>query len=387
MKPPHSPAPARPNGAWRTVATGIYEDRYGFEIRWQDRGEPKSQRFPLDTPEETLKDWRRTKVHLAKGKRPHVGSFVRDAVRFLARRKGKTSFKSDRSHLRVWIHRFGKLSRFAITREAIAEALSDWSADGYSPRELRHRLRILSQCLAAVMPDEPNPCTGVKLPTAIVKRRPRSVADTIVREVAINLRKSEILGRLRDAKTRGRYLVLATTGQRPAQMRRATAADVDLERRIWFVEPAKGDNGTTVYLNDDMYAAWCVFIQARAWGRYDGRSFVKTLRRNGWPKGIRPYNLRHGVGLSLSELGVDLGDIQAHMGHTSPATTRIYVPGVLSRLKDASDKLEGRLRLPQFSTTTVSERTAKPRRNRPQSAVANAERRLSGECQPRAKRA
>jgi hypothetical protein len=70
---------------------------------------------------------------------------------------------------------------------------------------------------------------------------------------------------------------------------------------------------------------------------------VKTLRRNGWPKGIRPYTLRHTVGLSLSELGVDLGDIQAHMGHASPTTTRIYVPAVLQRLREASQKLDGRL--------------------------------------------
>ena len=126
-------------------------------------------------------------------------------------------------------------------------------------------------------------------------------------------------------------------------MKRAQPIDVDLERRIWFVRPAKGDAGAIVYLNDDMVAAWTLFATAQAWGRYDGRSFVKTLRRCGWPKGVRPYNLRHTVGLTLSELGVDLGDIQAHMGHVSPETTRIYVPGVLARLKDASQKLDGRI--------------------------------------------
>jgi hypothetical protein len=25
-----------------------------------------------------------------------------------------------------------------------------------------------------------------------------------------------------------------------------------VERRLWFVEPAKGDRGTVVYVNDDM---------------------------------------------------------------------------------------------------------------------------------------
>jgi hypothetical protein len=93
-----------------------------------------------------------------------------------------------------------------------------------------------------------------------------------------------------------------------------------------------------------MHAAWALFIAAKAWGPFDSRSFVSTLQRNGWPKGVRPYNLRHTVGLTLSELGVDLGDIQAHMGHRSIETTRTYyVPAVPQRLKDASEKLDGRL--------------------------------------------
>jgi integrase len=248
-----------------------------------------------------------------------------------------------------------------ITREGVQGAIREWQRAGYSPRTLRHRLRILSQCLATLDPGEPSPCAGVTLPR-MPKARPRSVSDTLVREVALNLRKSEIAGRLRDGKTRARYLVLATTGQRPAQLKRATPAAVDLERRIWFVDPAKGDNGAVVYLNDDMQAAWQLFAQAHAWGWYDGRSFVKTLRRNGWPAGIRPYNLRHTVGLALSELGVDLGDIQAAMGHTSPATTRIYVPGILSRLRGASRKLDGRFdpdHYHHFSATTAKKQKAK----------------------------
>jgi integrase len=279
-------------------------------------------------------------------------------VRFLSRRKALASFKSDRAHLRVWVHRFRRLSRFAITRDAIRAALADWHAAGYSPRELRHRWRILSQLFSTLDPDLPNPCKGIKLPR-IVKSRPRSVADTTVQDVAARLRDAELRGRLRDAKTRARYLVLATTGQRPAQLKRALPADVDLERRIWFVDPAKGDNGTVVALNAEMLAAWQLYIAADAWGAYDSRSFAKTLRRNGWPAGIRPYNLRHTVGLALSEADTDLGDIQAHMGHTSPATTRIYVPGLLSRLKLVSAKLEGRLsRLPQTTSTNVTGQSA-----------------------------
>lgn len=329
-----------------TIDTNIYKDTYGYTVRWRDHGRTKGQRFPLDTPLSVLKAFRdRRQIDAQPPPMEKAGSFIRDAVRFLATRRGLTSFKSDRAHLRPWIHRFHRLSRWTVTPEAISAAVGEWTRKGYSAREIRHRVQILRTLYRTLAPGQPTPCDRVTLPK-MPKTRPVSVSDAVIRDVALRLRKQEWqgIGRLRDAKTRARFLVLATTGQRPAQLRRTQPYDVDLERRQWIVRPAKGDNGTTVYLNDEMLLAWQVFITARAWGSYDGRSFVKTLHRNGWPKGVRPYNLRHSVGLSLSELGVDLGDIQAHMGHTSPNTTRqFYVPTIPQRMKDASAKLDGRL--------------------------------------------
>lgn len=331
----------------KRIALGIYADRYGFRIVWRDRGRTREKRFPTDTPIDRLKDWRRValKTSLTEAKVDGDGSFPRDVVRFLRRRRGLAGFKSDRAHLRPWVRRFRRYSRWAITREHVEAAIDDWRVDGYSPRELRHRLRMLRQVFWFHDGRHTRtPCDDVRLPS-IPKPRPISVADTVVRDVALQLWKHEQdgIGRLRSAKTRARYLVLATTGQRPAQMMRAHPIDVDLGRRMWFVRPAKGDNGSIVYLNDDMFAAWKLFIAVKAWGKYDQRSFVKTLQRNGWPRGVRPYVLRHMVGMSLSELGVDLGDIQAHMGHASMDTTRrFYVPAILSRLKDASEKLNER---------------------------------------------
>lgn len=358
-----------------TVDTNIYRDRFGYTVRWRDHGQTKAQRFPLDTPLPVMKAFRdRRQLDAQPAPMEKAGSFVRDAVRFLKTRRGLVSFKSDRAHLRPWIHRFRKLSRWAITREAISAAIGEWTQKGYSAREIRHRVQILRTLYHTLSPEQTTPCDRVTLPKPR-KNRPVSVSDTLIRDVALRLRKQEWegIGRLRDAKTRARFLVLATTGQRPAQLKRTQPYDIDLERRQWTVRPAKGDNGTTVYLNDEMLLAWQVFITARAWGHYDGRSFVKTLQRNGWPKGVRPYNLRHSVGLSLSELGVDLGDIQAHMGHTSPNTTRqFYVPTLPQRMKDASAKLDGRLgpthALAQPTSTPVHERNAKQGEKTPESA-------------------
>jgi site-specific recombinase XerD len=83
-------------------------------------------------------------------------------------------------------------------------------------------------------------------------------------------------------------------------------------------------------------AAWQLFVAAKAWGPFNTGSFAKRLRSAGWPEGVRPYQLRHTVGLALSEAGVDLADVSALLGHSRPLTTRShYVPVLGSRLQDA----------------------------------------------------
>lgn len=355
----------------RKVARGIYRDAYGYELRWQEAGRTRTKRYPGDTPLDILKQQRASKVRLATQVAPKQtqGSFPRDAARWLKSRKGAPSFKSDRAHLRPWVHRFKLKSRWVITPEAIRTALDEWRRRGYAARTLRHRLRVLKS-LYQTFDQTEGPCAEITTPTP-PKRRPRAPQDEMIRAVARALLIQEKIGRLRDAKTRARFLVDATCGQRPIQHMRATPADVDLERRLWFVDPAKGDEGTVLYLNDDQLAAWTLFSRARAWGRYDRRSYAKTLRRNGWPKGVRPYAMRHAVGLALSELGFDLGDIQQHMGHADLNTTRrFYVPGLMSRAKAVSEKLTGRLGVDSYmlTTTTGSEERAKTRQNPPRSA-------------------
>jgi integrase len=350
-----------------TVAKGIYRDAYGYQLRWRDRGVPRQKRFPLDTPLDHLKEFRKARLQRAKQQRElhGNGSFVRDAVRFLKTRRRLPSFEADRSHLRPWIHRFRRMSRWAVTPDQVRRALQEWAALGYSTRTLRHRLRMLRALYQALDPGVVDiPTAGVKAPKgkpSPIQRRPRQ----------LRLQEMPGIGRLRDAKTRARFLVLATTGMRPAQLKRALALDISLDERLWIVQPAKGDKGTVIYLNDDMLRATQLFIAAKAWGWFDGRSFVKTLHRNGWPKGLRVYNVRHAVGQTLRRRGAELGDVADHLGHRSLATTRqFYVEPELARLKATSQLLDGRIAadafeppLAQRTGTRARKQNAKDREN------------------------
>lgn len=341
----------------RRLATGIYEDAHGISVVLYRRGRPQTEtRFDPDTPLERLKQWRATQIGQAAELDPvdRRGSLARDVVRYLKRLKGLPGHKSERSHLRAWLQVFPRKQRWAITPEMCELVIARWRQHGYSARTIRHRCRALKSLYRRLEgPLARSPIDQLRMPSK-PKPRPVSVADDRIEAVALQLRKQEILGRLRDAKTRARFLVLATHSQRPCEMQRTVpATDLDLERRLWFVRTAKGGYSTIVPLNDEQLAAWTLFIEARAQGPYDSRSFSKTLQRNGWPSGIRPYNLRHSTGFALSARGVDLGDIQALMGHTSPDTTRqFYVPGLIDRLARATKALEGRFEGESFHPET-----------------------------------
>jgi hypothetical protein len=92
-----------------------------------------------------------------------------------------------------------------------------------------------------------------------------------------------------------------------------------------------------------MKAAWEAFMAAKAWGHFDGSDYAKALYAAGWPKDVRPYQARHSVALELGERGIDLGDVQGWLGHKQVTTTRKhYAPILVSRLKQASERLDGR---------------------------------------------
>ena len=75
------------------------------------------------------------------------------------------------------------------------------------------------------------------------------------------------------------------------------------------------------------------------------------------PVGYRDYTegthaLRHTVGISLSEAGADLSDVQAHLGHKQLSTTRRhYVPVLGSRMQRLSESIEGRFQWPEEAVT------------------------------------
>lgn len=326
----------------RSLPPGIYKTKTGYRAIVAIAAGRKERRFPRDASLTEIKRWRQQTIVKLETRYPHKragsiqrGTFSADVKRYLST-LAIASWASRRSELRAWEKRFGKLRRARVTSTHVAAAIKAWSDAKVPPKTIQNRLRALTAMIHALDgPEAWTPADHVPRPK-VAKRRPAIVPLEVLRAVEIQLRPGS-------PKTHARYMVLISTGCRPVHLKRAKPADVDLEARIWHAHGAKDGNPIDLYLNDDMLAAWQAFIAADAWGDFNSTEYAKALRAAGWPAGIRPYNAKHTFGYALGEAGIDHQDMADWFGHTDVETTRLYVPVLDSRIKNASQRVAGRL--------------------------------------------
>ena len=198
---------------------------------------------------------------------------------------------------------------------------------------IRHRCRVLADLFHTLDgASAPTPVDEAKVPKR-PKRPPVTVPASVIESTLTTLART-------DKVTFAQFAVVATTGQRPCQVGRALPEDVDLVDRVWFVRDAKGEPAHSITLEDPQVAAWEAFVVADAWGPIDTGKYGKRIHAAGWPKGIRPYAARHSIAVTAIRSGVNLGDVQAMLGHGDPRTTRIYAPFVIDRQREVSQKMK-----------------------------------------------
>lgn len=359
------------------VAPGIYRDdkRHYATVHVRGAGFRES-RFSLMESLETIQAWRqRTRAQLldvaARG--AVSGTFAHDAQRYLNTfTKHLASAKDRRLEINAWVKHFGDRPRTSIRPADVARVRSAWLAGGLSRKtvnnrtdSLRHLYRSLDGRTAWTPVDDLQKLHVHKQPMRFVSN------ETIL---AVDQKLQELEGRahhapdsIHSAKVRARFRVLVSTGRRPSELMRAEPGDIDLDRRIWIPRDGKGGFSPGIYLNDDMWAAWELFIAADAWGHYKTAYQASALRKAGWPADVKPYQARHTLGITLSEGGADLSDVGAMMGHKQLATTRRhYVPVLNSRMQKASESLAGRFAgwpscKPELQTTPIKSAEIRPK--------------------------
>lgn len=330
-------------GKRKRIGRGLYQDGTGRAAVCLG----KEKRFAPNTPLEEMRrwqdDWRRK--HRGSGRIDAARGTLTEAVdRWAPLEQHLASWKERRAELRAWVGLYGPRRLTALTDQDVRRAMGLWAREGVSPKTIRNRLWSLRHLFRVLHgPDCETPVDHVRPPAKVRTVITTVDAPTIIR-VYQNLIAQEQRGALRDAKTRARFMVRASTGRRPSEIMRAQPDDVDLARRIWRVRDGKGGWSEALHLNTDMLVAWATFAEADAWGGWNTGSMAKVLRGAGWPAGVRPYNLRHSLGIEISERGIDLQDVGGWLGHTHLQTTRsAYVPVLNSRMQRVSQAIEGRL--------------------------------------------
>jgi integrase len=333
------------------LARGIYQDAYGISVVVTVHGDRREVRYPADTPLPRLKRLRDELRNRLKRLAPQTkrGTLAADVLRYLAQSQHLASASTLKSVLKAWTDLYGDWPRWRIGVGELYKARNKWLQLEVKPKTINNRvdaLRALYHALDGMNAE--TPCDEIR-PLPVERTPPTLINPALIVAVASELAAREATGVLRTAKTRARFMVCAACGVRPSELMRAKPEDIDVERRVWRIRTGKGGHPPGgFFLNDDLLAAWEVFIGAKAWGTFREGSWVRSLQAAGWPKGVRPYYLRASVGIELSEAGTDLADISAFLGHTRVQTTRShYVPVLSGRMRNAAEKLAGRLDWPE----------------------------------------
>lgn len=353
-------------GRRKRIAEGVYEDQSGWASTVKVGTRQREQRFPVGTSLEFIAAWRReTRDQLIDDREdaekagtapPPPGTFAGDLVTYEKTIAHRVGYKSDRSHLRAWLPTIGPLARRKVRPSHAKTMIQAWQTAAKSARTIRHRVRVLRELWRHFDgPHAPTPVLGLMLPKPPAPH-PVAVPWATVQAVASSLKRGLVgtkghgpkrtkakIHYAASVKNYARFLVRATTGQRPTQIMRALPDDVDLQRKIWFVRAAKGGVAIALPLDAHGVKAWKTFIAAKAWGNFNVSSFAHLLRRHGWPKDVRPYSLRSTFAIDLILGGADLGDVQGMLGHRQIETTRThYAPILIARLRRAGKQRKGR---------------------------------------------
>ena len=335
-------------GRVRTLARGIYASSSGFEVRIVRGGHTYSALFPPGTERDTLtKAWKALKAK-AETATPRAlrGTLRADVPAYLQLTAHLASQKDVAAMCAAWCVELGDVRRHLITPRDVLGVRAGWIAAGLAPKTCNNRVGILRNLYHRLDGKRaPTPCDDID-PLHVPKTPIVRVSDALILDVDRRLQQHEADGRhshLTSRKTRARFRVFVSTGKRPCEIMRATPGDVDLKHRVWVPRDGKGGFCPGVYLNDDQFAAWMLFIDADAWGKYNHAAFARTIRHAGWPAHVKPYQARHTTWITARERGVPLDDVSDGAGHTDPRMTKRFYTGILNGpLQRLSEVLDGR---------------------------------------------
>lgn len=374
----------RKGGKRTTLATNIYQDKYGISAIVYCKGlDPERARYPLGTDVAVMQAWQlRTEAEMLE-RAPVVaekGTLAADAPRWIAMMPEGRRRDDFALNIKYWIHdrvddawaptitKLGNTRRDKITGDDIDAKIAAWLNAGLSPYTINHRVRALRTVYRDLDGRRAyNPTQGIQKLKG-PRREPRDVPIPVIERLIANMPdqgcgirgQTKATGQPRGAisQTKIRIRVMAWTGAPQMNVERFRDRDIDLTGKRFYYRPRRkgaGADGVWLDMIPPAVDAFRDFVNAGLVGKTFSRNSMKkawrgTIRRTFKevaveaaqtgdqtflelltrciPPKCRPYDLRHSF---LSAIANQSGDPFAVMecGQLSSlAMAQHYTKGV-----------------------------------------------------------
>lgn len=258
----------------------------------------------------------------------------------------KKAYGNDLNHLRFFLQTGGDTPMKSLNRATVRQWLASMAKE--KPRTIRRRLATVKSMYSTIerQMGYESPFAGFRSEVKLGQNLPRTVGRSTVRALLAAPRKPRSTSSQKGNITlRDTALIelLFSTGMRVSEVVNSNIEDVELERASIFVR-GKGNRERKIpIVCDSVEEIMREHIQSRLieTKKSDGplflnqrgrrlsdqsiRAVVRRYSASIGAKRITPHMLRHTIATLLLEEGVDLRHIQRLLGHSSIATTTLYV--------------------------------------------------------------
>jgi len=254
------------------------------------------------------------------------------------------AYRIDLAHLKDFLPGDGNVELASIDRATARKWLGGMVNE--KPRTIRRRLATVKSMFSALErhTGKESPFAGFRSEVKVGQSLPRTIGRGAVKALLLAPRGGDRKGKSARHRIRDTALieVLFSTGMRVSEVVGTNIEDVDLDRMSISVR-GKGNRERKIPIVSDVFfdvlkmhikdrnvglnSEAPLFVNRRG-TRLSDQSVRAVLRRHSAKIGnrkITPHMLRHTVATLLLEEGVDLRHIQRLLGHSSIATTTIYV--------------------------------------------------------------
>ncbi len=147
---------------------------------------------------------------------------------------------------------------------------------------------------------------------------------------------------LKGPRDRAMFMIMLRCGLRVEEVAHLSLGNIDLKRRILFIQDGKGAKDRIVYISNDALAALLEYLRVRSTNKVKKVFLVEKGPLTGQPISIRGiqkrmeyyarrtdlkiscHHLRHTMATQMLNADTDLSTIQDLLGHNSIRTTQRY---------------------------------------------------------------